>query len=63
MAVSNDLTVGSLDLGNDSGSPLYIDNRVYGVKNSGNGNYGSVKEIRLIRSLIVEMTEELRGTD
>jgi hypothetical protein len=61
--VSYDLTTSQTPIGNDSGAPLYIDNRVYGVNNSGNGNYGAVTDISLIRHLVVDMTEKLHRTD
>ncbi|MFC1976437.1 hypothetical protein ACFLXQ_08560 [Chloroflexota bacterium] len=61
--VSYDLTTSQTPIGNDSGAPLYINNRVYGVNNSGNGNYGAITDISLIRHLIADMTQKLPETD
>ena len=44
---------------NDSGNPLYVDNRVYGVNNSGNevANYGPILEIKKLRNKIQAMSK------
>jgi hypothetical protein len=60
--VSYDLTTSQTSIGNDSGAPLYINNRIYGINNSGNGNYGAITDISLIRHLTTDMTQKLYET-
>jgi hypothetical protein len=56
--VSPDRTVGG-----DSGCPIYsVDGlTVYGVNNSGAGNYGAIESISFVRNLIREKTQVLRS--
>ena len=55
ITVSPDFTIPG-----DSGSPLYVDGRVYGINNSGNGNYGAIRNPENINSLIVHETLRLK---